>query len=238
MKISGVIDSAARHVYIHRRTIRLLSPLATTAGGSRAPQPRDVRRTLGRRTRRLALGAGAGVDEYHFYLLQIARRELTPDLQPKGGASDLVQETFLEAQQAFGRFEGRSADELRAWLRCLLLHHTAKVGRRFRTTRKRRLSREVSLDAPGQLAAAANGPAAAPSPSAHLLARERHEVLLQALDRLPDDYRRVMLLRYQKELTFEEIGRDMRRSGDAVRMLWARALERLKYELRPFREGA
>ena len=63
-------------------------------------------------------------------------------------------------------------------------------------------------------------------------------MLLQALDRLPDDYRRVMLLRYQKELTFEEIGRDMRGSGDAVRMLWARALERLKHELRPFREGA
>ena len=31
------------------------------------------------------------------YLLLIAGKELTSDLQAKGGASDLVQETFLEA---------------------------------------------------------------------------------------------------------------------------------------------
>jgi RNA polymerase sigma-70 factor (ECF subfamily) len=167
------------------------------------------------------------------YLLEIARRELGRDLQPKGGASDLVQETFLEAHRDFGRFEGRSAADLRAWLRVLLLHQTAKVGRRFRATQKRRLAREVSLDSFHPYSPAEGlPPAAVPSPSAHLMARERRELLLRALDRLPDDYRRVMLLRYQEELTFEEIGRVMQRSGDAVRMLWGRALERLKHELR------
>jgi RNA polymerase sigma-70 factor (ECF subfamily) len=183
---------------------------------------------------------GQVLSQYHSYLLQIARRELARDLSSKGGASDLVQETFLEAQRFFDRFGGCSAAEVRAWLRCLLLHHTAKIGRRFHTTQKRRLAREVSLDAsnPPATSAEALPPASMPSPSAYLLARERREVLLRALDRLPDDYRRVMLLRYQKEMTFDEIGRDMRRSGDAVRMLWARALERLKHELRPFGELA
>jgi RNA polymerase sigma-70 factor (ECF subfamily) len=169
--------------------------------------------------------------------LQIARRELSRDLQPKGGASDLVQDTFLEAQRIFARFDGRSATELRAWLRCLLLHHTAKVGRRFRSSQKRRLAREVSLDSFHPPTTTDGFPAATqPSPSAHLLAQEREEVLWRALDRLPEDYRRVMLLRYQKQMTFEEIGRDMGRSGDAVRMLWGRALERLKHELRQFCE--
>jgi RNA polymerase sigma-70 factor (ECF subfamily) len=181
---------------------------------------------------------GQVLSEYHHYLLHIARRELARDLQPKGGASDLVQETFLEAQRFFARFEGRSAVELRAWLRCLLLHHSAKVGRRFRTTQKRRLGREVRLDAYHPQARGDDGvvATAAPSPSAHLLAREREEMVLGAMDRLPDDYRRVMQLRYQQEQSFEEIGREMRRSPDAVRMLWGRALERLKHELRPFRE--
>jgi RNA polymerase sigma-70 factor, ECF subfamily len=181
---------------------------------------------------------GQVLSQYHQYLLQVARRQLARDLQPKGGASDLVQETFLEAQRFFERFEGNSAAELRAWLRCVLVHQSAKVGRRFHTTQKRRLAREVPFD-PARPPGATEGlPAPAPSPSAHLLARERQEVLLRALERLPEDYRRVMLLRYQKELTFEEIGREMGRTADAARMLWARALERLKHELRAFGESA
>src|SRR5262245_11813577 len=176
---------------------------------------------------------------YHCYLRHVAERELAHDLRSKGDASDLVQETFLEAQRIFNRFEGHSAADLRAWLRCLLVHHTAKVGRRFRTTQKRRLAREVSLEScHPNTSTELLPPAAEPTPSAHLMARERQEVLMQALDRLPEDHRTVMLLRYQKEMTFEEIGRVMLRSGDAVRMLWVRALERLKHELRPFGEMA
>jgi RNA polymerase sigma-70 factor (ECF subfamily) len=181
---------------------------------------------------------GRLLSQYHCYLLHVARREMARDLQPKGGASDLVQDTFLEAQRFFDRFEGHSGVELRAWLRCLLLHRTAKVGRQFRITQKRRLAREVRLDSAGaRFAPEALPAAAAPSPSAHLLAEERQELVRQALDRLPDDYRRVMRLRYLQEMTFEEIGREMRRSADAVRMLWARALERLKHELRAFGES-
>jgi RNA polymerase sigma-70 factor (ECF subfamily) len=200
-----------------------------------SPEQLEERLAAARGGSREALGQL--LSQCHCYLLQIARRELPRDLQPKGGASDLVQDTYLEAQRFFDRFEGRSATELRAWLRCLLLHHTAKVGRRFRNTQKRRLAREVSLDSFQPPTATDDLPAApVPSPSAHLLAQERQEILWRVLNQLPDDYRTVMLLRYQKEMTFEEIGRNMRRSDDAVRMLWARALERLKHELRPFRE--
>src|SRR5262249_12733855 len=79
------------------------------------------------------------------YLLHVARHEMNPDLQAKGGASDLVQETFLEAQGTFDRFEGNSEGELRAWL-CRLRHHRgAKFRRRYRTTQKRRLARETAL---------------------------------------------------------------------------------------------
>ena len=48
------------------------------------------------------------------YLLLIAREELDPALQAKGGASDLVQQTFLEAQRDFARFQGDSRSLL-AW---------------------------------------------------------------------------------------------------------------------------
>ena len=55
------------------------------------------------------------------YLLGVAEGELDPDLRSKGGASDIVQETFLEAQRDFARFQGSSPEELRAWLRQVLV---------------------------------------------------------------------------------------------------------------------
>src|SRR5947209_3557782 len=49
------------------------------------------------------------------YLLLIGQRELDPALRAKGGASDLVQQTFLEAQRDFARFRGATEADLLAW---------------------------------------------------------------------------------------------------------------------------
>src|SRR5580700_9060811 len=84
-----------------------------------------------RRGSREALGNA--LEACRRYLLAIASRELDPDLRAKGGASDLVQETFLEAQRDFARFQGSSPEELRAWLRQVLLHNVGAFTRRFRT---------------------------------------------------------------------------------------------------------
>jgi RNA polymerase sigma-70 factor (ECF subfamily) len=62
--------------------------------------------------------------------------------------------------------------------------------------------------------------------------REQAQVLQRALERLPPDYRQVITLRYQEERSFEDIGRLMRRSPNAARLLWLRAIERVKQELR------
>jgi RNA polymerase sigma-70 factor (ECF subfamily) len=60
---------------------------------------------------------------------------------------------------------------------------------------------------------------------------EQAQRLWAAIDRLPDDYRRVMTLRYTDGLAFAEVGQRLGRSADAARMLWARAVERLKDDL-------
>src|SRR5438874_1463377 len=76
------------------------------------------------------------------YLLLIARQELDTELQAKGGASDLVQETFLEAQRDFRQFAGQTEEELLAWLRRLLLNNVANFRRRYRETAKRDVNAE------------------------------------------------------------------------------------------------
>jgi RNA polymerase sigma-70 factor (ECF subfamily) len=166
------------------------------------------------------------------YLLLVAERELDADLRAKGGASDLVQQTFLEAQRDFAGFHGASEAELLAWLRHLFLHNVGKFTRHYRHTQKRSAGREVPLDAGDSSAERGGGLAAeVPSPSGQAMAHERDEALAQALARLPEDYRRVIVLRYQEERSFEEIGRLLGRSAKAARMLWTRAVERLQHEL-------
>src|SRR5580692_10538510 len=50
------------------------------------------------------------------YLLSMAEHELGSTLRPKAGASDLVQDSLLEARQAFERFQGTTREEFLAWL--------------------------------------------------------------------------------------------------------------------------
>jgi RNA polymerase sigma-70 factor (ECF subfamily) len=175
---------------------------------------------------------GRALEACRAYLLGVACRKLDADLHAKGGASDLVQETFLEAQRDFARFQGNSGEELLAWLRQLLLHNVADFTRRYRDTAGRAVDREVPLDAGGSSGGPAQIPTGAePSASARARAGEQAEALQRALGRLPEDYRRVILLRYQQQRSFEEIGRAMQRTTKAARMLWARAVKQLRQEL-------
>src|SRR6516225_2525174 len=92
---------------------------------------------------------GQVLETFRGYLLLIADREMDPELRAKGGASDLVQETFLEAQRDFARFHGTRAEELRAWLRRLLLNNVANFTRQYRERAKRQVGREIPLEAGG-----------------------------------------------------------------------------------------
>ena len=177
---------------------------------------------------------GQALDACRGYLLLLAERELDPDLRAKGGASDLVQETFLEAQNDFAQFKGNSEDELRAWLRQILLHNLANFTRRYRATAKRRLGREVALEVSGSSADREGGLTLdALSPSGLAMEEEQAQALRRALERLPDDYRQVILLHYQEQRPFEDIAPLMHRSYEAVRSLWARAIRRLRHEMEP-----
>src|SRR5437868_8309376 len=78
------------------------------------------------------------------YLLLIARQELEPALQAKGGPSDLVQQTFLEAQRDFESFRGTTPSALLAWMQQLLLNNLGNLRRDYGRD-KRLVRREVRL---------------------------------------------------------------------------------------------
>jgi RNA polymerase sigma-70 factor (ECF subfamily) len=175
---------------------------------------------------------GQALEACRGYLLLVAQRELDPALHAKGGASDLVQETFLEAQRDFAGFHGSCEAELLAWTRRLLLNNLANFTRSYRETEKRHVGREVALAADnshGGPAATVRAPT--PTPSVEAMANEQALALQRALARLPEDYRKVLCWRYQEQRSFEEIAGLLNKSPNAARKLWARALERLQQEM-------
>jgi RNA polymerase sigma-70 factor, ECF subfamily len=171
------------------------------------------------------------------YLLGVANGELESQLQAKAGASDLVQDAFLEAQRIFSRFQGETSQELLAWLRAILLNKLADFNRAYRGTDKRQVAREMAIDGGPTPSAPGLQPAAnVATPSGIVAQDEEAQAVQRALDRLPDHYRQVILWRQWEDMPFEEIARRLGKSVDAARMVWWRAIERLQQELGPTHE--
>ena len=177
---------------------------------------------------------GALLDSYRQYLTLLARLQIGRALQVKLGASDVVQETFLEAHRDFPAFRGGSAGELAAWLRTILARNLANQVRRYRHTQGRDVRLEQRLAAEldrssDRLAGVIVDPGHGPDSAA---AKGEAAVLLaDALARLPDDYRNVLVLRNLQELSFAEVADRTGRTVDSVKKLWARGLARLRREL-------
>jgi RNA polymerase sigma-70 factor (ECF subfamily) len=175
------------------------------------------------------------------YVAVLARSQVESWLRAKVDASDLVQQTLLEAHRGFVDFQGQTEGEWLAWLKRILTHNAADFVRQYQGA-KRRVGREVPLNAPVAQFAQADGsfaesamhpPAEEPSPSVQLMAQERELHMADALTRLPEDYREVIFLRNLQRLPFDEVAKRMERSRPAAQMLWMRAIERLRQEMGP-----
>ena len=166
------------------------------------------------------------------YLLMIANQELPIELRQKVGASDVVQETFLEAQRDLPELLGDDEEQLLNWLRRVLLNNIANVRRHYQQTGKRDMAREVSLERdPSGTGICARLPARDHTPSSVVAHDEEAQLLEQALRKLPQHLRQVIVLRHRENYSFPEIGELLGRSPAAARKLWVRAIERLQKEL-------
>src|SRR5512145_1158992 len=86
------------------------------------------------------------VESFRGYLSVLARSQIGADLRARVDASDIVQQTLLEAHQAWDQFAGQTFEERAAWLRRILANNIANA-RRHVHARKRDVSRELSIEA-------------------------------------------------------------------------------------------
>jgi RNA polymerase sigma-70 factor (ECF subfamily) len=181
-----------------------------------------------------AAALGPLLEGYRGYLEVLARVQIGRRLQGKVGAADLVQETFLEAHRHFGRFRGTTEAEFVGWLRQILATTLAAELRRFLGTQRRdvRLERELAAELDASSRVLDGGLVArSSSPSQRAMRREQAVLLAEALGRLPEAYREVLVLRHLEGLPFAEVARRMGRSLDSVKNLWTRALGQLRRSL-------
>lgn len=174
---------------------------------------------------------GRLLELYRNYLRLLARVEIGRRLQGKLDASDLVQETFLAAHRNFDQFQGTVEPQFVRWLRQILANRAANLVRHYFGTQGRdvRLEQELAADLDNsarlmdlELAGSLT------SPSQQAVRREQSVLLADALARLPDHYRDVLILRHLEGLTFPEVATRMGRTQDSVEKVWLRALASLR----------
>lgn len=168
------------------------------------------------------------------WLKLLARMEIDSRFQGKFSASDAVQQTLAVAWREWANCRAASDQQRLAWLRKILANQLGQLARQYTTCQRRDVRREISLER--SLAESSQRlehflADDQTSPSGAAVAREEQTRLAEVLEGLPANYRDVLVLRHLEELPFEEIARRLDRSPGAVRMLWVRALARLRDEL-------
>jgi RNA polymerase sigma-70 factor (ECF subfamily) len=132
----------------------------------------------------------------------VARR-----VRDRAEAEDLTADVFQRALANLPRFEWRGVPFL-AWLLSIAAH--AILDRAKRAARARD---PLPFD---------------PPPAADLDDAEQRGRLFQLVERLPDDQRRVVVMRFAEQKSIREIAQALRRSEGAVKQLQLRALQKLR----------
>jgi RNA polymerase sigma-70 factor (ECF subfamily) len=174
---------------------------------------------------------GRLLERYRPYLEVLARVQIGRRLQGKVDTSDVVQEAFLGASRDFPRFRGTTEQEFLGWLRQVLASVLANLVRHYQGTQRRdvRLERQLAVELEqSSQALDRHLVAAQSSPSQQAIRREQCVLLAEALGRLPEEWRELLILRHLEGLSFPDVARRLGRTVDSVKKQWPRALASLR----------
>ena len=180
------------------------------------------------------LQAGAPPEERFRRLFEIyygplrsffARRGFSPE-----DCEELTQETFLGIYTGIGAFRGEAGFETWMWK---IANNTWRKRRRWWSAEKR-VAEEVPLDEGGDLEEtplAVQVRETAPDPGQAAIDRERSRLLREAIEGLPEQMRKCLMLRIYQDLKYREIAVVVRLSIETVKAHLFAARRRLQQEL-------
>jgi len=177
---------------------------------------------------------GVLLRKYFRYLNSLSRGHLDDRIGVRVSASDIVQDTMLEAHRDFEKFSGTTIEEFTGWLRRILFNNLATAIEKHVLADKRDVRKQRSLDQ--QMGPADQSKVGLArfleqditSPSTPMQRDESLDQLLLAINQLPKDYQQVIRMRHFEDLSFNDIAERLGRNSGAVRMMWVRAVEKLR----------
>ena len=172
------------------------------------------------------------LDAFRSYLHVLAENQLHNRLKSKVDASDIVQQTMLQAYQAREQFRGTSDAEKAAWLRTILNNVLCGMARGF-SRQRRDVNREQSMQAIEQSSLQLVNLLSSDvsSPSAALHKHERADLLAKGMLQLTTEQRRAIMLKYWHGQTLAEIATELGKSTEAVAGLIFRGMQKLRSSL-------
>lgn len=164
-------------------------------------------------------------------------RRMDRAMQRRVDASDIVQDVLLEANRRLGDYLANPTMPFQVWLRHMARDRLIDAHRRHRVAASRSLDREVPLVAPGDDPSAADRLQAVAddelTPAAAATWHELEGRFADAVERLDDDDRRIVLLRHFEHLSTGEAAEVLGLSKPAAGMRYLRAMRRLRALLEP-----
>ncbi|MDX1929555.1 MAG: sigma-70 family RNA polymerase sigma factor [Pirellulaceae bacterium] len=170
------------------------------------------------------------LERYRGYLKLLAQMQLSPKLQVKEDASDIVQQVMLTACTDLCQFNGQTERELKAWLTKIALNVIAGRGRHY-SRQRRDIAREEPLAMSLEQSSAVLHRSLIgnePSPSEGAIASEEVERLTDALMQLSEAERTAIVLKHLHGLTLEEIAERLGCSSNSVGGLLNKGLHKLR----------
>lgn len=162
------------------------------------------------------------VSEHQRYVYNLALRLLKNEEE----ALDLAQETFVRAWTALPNFRGQS--QFRTWLYRIVTNLCYN-----RLPKLRRSLNELGDDVIAEIPETETH---FDNPAHSVESRELRSYLHQAIDRLDEHYRLLISLRYQNELSYEEIAVMLNLPLGTVKTGLFRAKEQLRRALETYQE--
>ncbi len=191
-------------------------------------------------TQELLAGAGRGqshavnelLDRHREALRNMVRGRMDQKLARRVDASDVVQDVLLEASQRLNDYIRDPKMPFGLWLRQMAQDRIIDLHRRHRVARRRSLDREQqagpALGDKSSLELAAQLRDPELTPAAATLRKELHERFVEAIDRLEDEDREILLMRHFEQLSNSETADLLGLSQPAAGMRHLRALRRLR----------